>query len=790
MFLSSLGSALLGDLQPGSDGVASSPSITWNGPSTGNAGNNALFVVTYNNPTVDVTWTVTSNIGGDVVTRAVQTTSIANPVLDLELTGPTALGDHTLSIMNDGGLSNPPDLIYTVLAVSGATSQLGSGTLGGIRLGADVNAWVAGVSQLYLRPPAITHGIAGQQSRAFVVGILNPNAGDTHVVMSNAGGTGTWSSGATLNNATREAIVYFTPDAGTSGIVTVSAIGDNGVGAPPESVLYTVDGNTFYIATSGSDLNNGQSMLTPWATAAKVNSYGVARGGVYNWNGGDSFTGVSFTVSDGVSGADADDLITFQAYGSGVPTLSQSNSTTHPFHWVNSGGLLVTGMKLQGSGTTQATTNQYGVRVEVLNTGLAARENVSVTNCEFLNLKGGMRQTCYSPVTGTTFTGNEVHACWYFGIITEGAGVGDAGTLMNAGLNVSSNHFHHIDGNINPGENRQSYGGAFLGVSSFTCSNNLVHDIGGTSVAGAGALWCAFADDGTFEDNEIYNIAYDEPSSYAGDGSGIDIDAASSNIKVRFNYVHDCEGQGITVIEYASGQHPTGERQWQDNEVSFNVVQNCGTVKYGAFSITGDTMRRCKVFHNTFVHTYGGVATNSIIFTNPTASNISEFEFYNNIVLGDTTGIKLINIAAATGLTAASFKWGTNLLYTNAGAEDIVYPSGTYSSVSAWQSANSGTVTGSLHADPELNNAFVAVTLDNPSLIGSLSNFTASSSGSPVAGAGLDLTAAPYSIGGIVDTINDKPASYGGVYDIGAAKLIASANAAARSYYRRQGVIA
>jgi hypothetical protein len=87
-------------------------------------------------------------------------------------------------------------------------------------------------------------------------------------------------------------------------------------------------------------------------------------------------------------------------------------------------------------------------------------------------------------------------------------------------------------------------------------------------------------------------------------------------------------------------------------------------------------------------------------------------------------------------------------------------------------------VSGSIHSDPALSNAFAAVTLDNPSLISTLTSFTPTSHASPVVGAGLDLTQTPYSIGGIVNSINGRPAGQGGVYDIGAAKFIQSVTAA------------
>jgi hypothetical protein len=167
------------------------------------------------------------------------------------------------------------------------------------------------VAQLYLRAARTMHGPAGQQSGAIVVGILNPPPGDTHVTMSNSGVTGSWASGATLNNDTREALVYVTPTAGTAGDMTISATADNGVGSPPESLVYTVDGNAFYLSATGSDSNNGQSQLTPWQTLAKVRSYGVVRGATYNLRGLDTFSSAAVSIADGLIGDNAADLITF-----------------------------------------------------------------------------------------------------------------------------------------------------------------------------------------------------------------------------------------------------------------------------------------------------------------------------------------------------------------------------------------------------------------------------------------------------------------------------------------------
>ena len=80
---------------------------------------------------------------------------------------------------------------------------------------------------------------------------------------------------------------------------------------------------TYYVATAGSDANNGTSTGTAWQTIAKVNGSTFAAGDSILFNRGDVWYGTSLTApSSGSSGLP----ITFGAYGSGANPIVKGST--------------------------------------------------------------------------------------------------------------------------------------------------------------------------------------------------------------------------------------------------------------------------------------------------------------------------------------------------------------------------------------------------------------------------------------------------------------------------------
>jgi hypothetical protein len=298
---------------------------------------------------------------------------------------------------------------------------------------------------------------------------------------------------------------------------------------------------------------------------------------------------------------------------------------------VGSGGLKLDTLQIKGAGALQSAGNQIGVYV-TLGAGVASRYNLTVTNCEFLNLQRGVFVDAQSPFIGITLTDNICHDLWYCGLmINRARDATDFGTTLAQNIVITGNSCYDIDGNTTI-DIYQSYGIVVLCCSNFLIEGNLIHDIGGTATNGAGATWCAECDNGIFRGNEIYNVSVVATA----DGSGIDVDAASSNIVVELNYIHDCEGQGLVCFQFALGGAPVGARAWTDVTFRFNVVQNCASKAYGSFAFAGSGFSNLYVYHNTFIQT-DGTGPDTIITTslNVDATNITNANFWNNVPAGE-----------------------------------------------------------------------------------------------------------------------------------------------------------
>jgi len=75
-------------------------------------------------------------------------------------------------------------------------------------------------------------------------------------------------------------------------------------------------GTVYYLdATNGNDLNDGLSPATAWKTISKVNSTSFNPGDIIQFKRGETWSGTMLTCDN--SGTDADNMVTYQDYGSG-----------------------------------------------------------------------------------------------------------------------------------------------------------------------------------------------------------------------------------------------------------------------------------------------------------------------------------------------------------------------------------------------------------------------------------------------------------------------------------------
>jgi len=618
--------------------------------------------------------------------------------------------------------------------------------------------------QLSVTAPASARGKIGVASGNFTFSIAVPNSGDT-VVTPTSSIAGTWSPATvTLNAGTLSATATFTPSA--YGEASISATGTNGaVTAAP--VTYKSDSFNYYISSTGNNSADGVSTSTPWQTIAKVLSWGIVRGATYHFQGGSSFEGV-LLISDDVDGSDAADLITLTSYGTGLASLTRTASSTEsPVRVYNCGGVKLDRLKIIGAGSTIAASTQLLVHIDIASVTSGTIYNLTVNECEIYNGKRGIwlrGETANAlKVSGITISNNSIHDVWHRGI---NIGQTYASTANGAdavlGLVISGNHIYDCDESTQPDISAI--------VWSYTTDalvvGNLIHDMGGAGTGNGMFNW-GLNVRSVMRGNEVYNIFRGSVS--AGDAVGLNLDSGAQDCIVEYNYVHDNQGMGMCCYSYASGAKPAGVGDWTNNTFRYNVVQNCGTERFGAFVVLGDDKDGCDVYNNTFIQT-STVAGTAIVLYDTTAfaaTLTKNFHFYNNIFYAASDGVVFINMASSTGLQADTF-FVNNLYYPVTGTNQIKWFGTDYSTIAAWVAAATNKDTGAVTVDPALSDAFTATVFDDPTLISTLTKVTPTSAASPVVDVGIDLTACPYSYTGITRDFAGNPPLAGAGYDIGA----------------------
>lgn len=634
--------------------------------------------------------------------------------------------------------------------------------------------------QLQVTAPSPARGFSGSASASFTFSISDPAAGDT-IVTPTSTLAGTWTPATlTLNAGTLSATATFTPAA--YGSATIGATGNNSA-VSASTVTYKSDSHDYYISASGSDANDGASALTPWQTIAKLLSWGVVRGATYRFEGGSSFEG-SILIDDGVSGAAGSDLITIASYGTGLASITRTGSASaHPIEIRNAGGLKVDGVKIVGAGTTPAATSQHGVYVNIDLTSPTTIYNITVQGCEIYNLKRGIwmrgEGTANVRASSVQVIGNTIHHCWHRGINVgqNSTAVADANGVL--GLVVAYNVIRDCDDSTQV----DIAGVVWSYTTDALVIGNLIYNMGGLGT-GNGVFNWGLNVRSVIRGNEVYNLYLGSVSS--GDAVALNLDSGAQDCVVEYNYVHDIEGMGLACYTYLAGTKPATVGAWTNNTFRYNVVQNCGSEKFGAFVVLGDDKDGCNVYNNTFVQSSTVAGTAIILFDSVgyAATLTKNFRFYNNIFYAASNLVKFIDIAVGAGLQADSY-FKNNLYFPVTGINQIRWFGTNYSTVAAWVAAATNKDTGAVTSSPSLSDAFTATVFNNPALISTLTKVTPTSGASPVVDAGLDLRAAPYNITGITrDYAGNLPRS-GAAYDIGAIEFGSSLGNAPSLFTRR-----
>ncbi len=478
-------------------------------------------------------------------------------------------------------------------------------------------------------------------------------------------------------------------------------------------------GVTYYVSALGNDTNSGLSLVTPWATIAKVNATMLHAGDSVLFRGGDTFVG---NLVIAAAGTPLEPIIV-GSYGTGRAIINGESGT----------GIMVYDVG--------------GVAVENIIAFSPDRLLNKGSGIEFYNDLAGDKKLAYVRVYNVVANGFGTNGIAVIGNASDGSQSGYTNVLINqavvsnnalTGILVFSFHnptttFAHSNVQIInsvahdntgiPGYNNHSGDGIFIedvnGGSikySLAYNNGTLDDYPGGGMVG---IWAAISNNVTIQYCESHH------NHGAIDGDGFDLDGGTTNSVLEYNYSHDNDGHGYLVFDYAGAPLTTGH-----NTVRYNISQNDGVkANQASINVGGVMTGPTEIYNNTLYNSSVG----AVVFQNEGSSDV---HFRNNILI--SAGATLLVSAHPTpgsvlegndywSTTATPrFYWGTNV----------------YSSYSAWRTASKQeTLNGvdvGLAVNPLLVNAGGGQTINNSHNLAALGAYRLQA-GSPVIDKALNL---------------------------------------------------
>jgi hypothetical protein len=493
-------------------------------------------------------------------------------------------------------------------------------------------------------------------------------------------------------------------------------------------------GTTYYVSNSGSDSNNGTSPSTPWQTIGHVNAQVYAYDDNILFNGGQTFSdaGLSLGTSnyDGTNPPKASHLLTIGSYGSGNATIAPTGA--HGIKMTDIGYYEIENLTITGDNTS----GKNGVWVNLTGavSTLAAITLSTLTISNFGQCGIYAVSTSYSvTVTALTITGCVISGCTEGtgisgqasgGIYVTGAMGGDAHptstTRIFSSPTLSNCTVHDCQGASGTGNATSGQGIAVQSSTNALITNCLVYNCGANNQAGNGPTGLMFISctNSVIKFCETYNISTGNGS----DGDGIDLDGDTSGCTIEYCYVHACNGFGLMLYSYTTGDN-------NNNTIRWNIVQNVGNSNFPAIFVGGASPSGGKIYNNTVF-----CGANST----PCASGGSasgDAVFYNNIFFQNNNFV----IIKALG---TSYTFDGNCYYAPNGGDIATYNGTSYTTLSGFQTGASQEAHG-VEENPALQNAGSGGTVGGYSPPAPLAYHLLGTS--PLIGIGRDLNA-DYSI--------------------------------------------
>jgi hypothetical protein len=481
---------------------------------------------------------------------------------------------------------------------------------------------------------------------------------------------------------------------------------------------------TYYVSLSGNDGASGTSPTTAWRSLSKVNDAVIQPGSKILFRGGDRFTGQLILGKQDAGSAAAP--VTIESYGTGIATISALNGSGITV-W-DTAGVNINDLKIVGSGVGGTGINVYNDLIVGQQLRHIYIRDVQVNGFNNGIAIGGLH-------VGAGFADVQVTDSTTYGNVSSG--------LLLYGPFLDETPFVYANRDIvisrvvardNLGDPKNSTSNSGNGIVFGSVSDGSITWSTATGNGGKGNAHEEGVGIWTYDSTGVtisHNLSYDNKTRNKIDGGGFDLDENTSNSILEDNLSYGNDGAGYLVYSYVNNGGEKGDVV--RNNISSGDVAD-GSTDYGGITVTG-YVSDLAVYQNT-------VATSSSSAFILGSAHINSFfhgiTVANNIFTTQSGPILEVD-SSSTGDVA---KFDGNDYYS-AGSWQLLWGAHIYWSLSAWQAETSqeihnGQPTGHALA-PQLAGPTLGLVAKNPTDTTTDRSFELES-GSPLSGAGIDLT--------------------------------------------------
>ena len=320
-------------------------------------------------------------------------------------------------------------------------------------------------------------------------------------------------------------------------------------------------GSTYYISSTGSDLNSGGSLATAWRTIKKVNSTSLAPGDIVLFEGGNTFVGT--LELDGTTQGTTTQPIVFGSYGTGRAIINSGAGAGFYAH--NVGGIELRNLEFIGSGRLTNASSGVEFYLDLANvhlqhlvldnvsaqgyhnagiligswSGSSGYDQVRITRCT-MSANGEVGLASYAELLAA-------HHNWYVAYCQafDNAGRPDI-TTTNTGNGIVMSGIdgvtvEYCEAHNNGWLNANQSGGP-VGIWGYCCNNLIIQ----------------------------YCESHHNESGTCRDGGGFDLDGGCTNSVLQYNYSHDNGGPGYLLAQYPDAP------PMHDLTIRYNISENAG----------------------------------------------------------------------------------------------------------------------------------------------------------------------------------------------------------------------